>query len=806
MTNDRIALQHLWWKELRQLLPLVTMLPMLVILLLVFHGLTGSVAHRPWFHSVTLVLCLGMPGLFACGAGAMLVGYEKELRTLGWLTSLPIAARRIVRVKLLAAVVCLAALWILSFVIYAVASDSGSGPPTLEIPAELTWLLNSLFVLLAGFALAWRARSALVALLWVVPVAGLPLALAYGIDNWILQAPASPTPRPQTLLACQALGVGVAWWLTERLGQRALAPQPTSPSPAARYRRTGRGRSIAWRAADARQQPPMSALIWQFARQSRAVLFGISALLAVAVLMVSATIGERPRGGVLLAAVFGLLAISWLGVTTFQSDAKSGRIRFLSDRGISPRAIWLTRHAVPVGLLTLFVLLLFVVSTLAAEGGMLNLDQSGLAMGLYALMAIVIYLTAQWVGQVVFSPVVSAIAAPLTALAMISYVNFAVEMLATPWWLGLLMLPIPAIATLTMTRRWMDRRLGFSYWASHLGFLAAVCLPPAIPLLVAVVREPAMPPAVAQELEQVARNAGLQSAGTLELVLGDLEPQEAATDSEPASKSEPMEESFAARLDDRLDDVENQLRATNRPVGTSSVRVIEFLRSTATLARLRLDSQADSRTDSTADDSETATALRHYRRAMELLLQIGERMRLSPQLIDQDTADLLEIWLLSELQRDQARERLGQPLYEATARMLGDRAARRQARMRAIALSWREFQAETSQGILAPFGGYQPQSLQEESGTLEATWLVERRVGRAVADLWELAQGGAEAATPERLERIADFWGYPRANYGIGPTGPYKLDRFLHPSLVYGRGPASQWYADWERLAAELSP
>ena len=811
--NKRLALQRLWWKELRQLTPLVTMLPVLVVLLLVFQWLNKSDASFLAFRSITVLLCFGMPGLFACGAGALLVGYEKEVRTLGWLASLPITPQRIVRVKFLAALVGLLALWLVALLIFAVASGGSMRLPAEDFAADLAVVTHTLFLLLAGFALAWCFRSALVALLLVVPVASLPFLLAYCIDLWIRPTSGGSVPSTVTLWACQVAGIALAWWLMERFGRRRLAAQATNPTLSARFFATSRAQNSSWHTATPRIHSPVPALLWQFAHQSRAVLLGTSIMLAVAVTIIATTtVPASQQARLPLAVLLAFLATSWLGVTAFQSDTLGNRIRFLSDRGISARATWLTRHAVPVTLLALFGLIFGAsgISATTADGQ--SLDGVALAIGLYLLVAVTVYVYSQWLGQVILSPILATLAAPPVALAAISYGSFAVNTLGTPWWLALLLLPVPAIATLVMMRRWMDRRRGLSYWASHAGFLAAVGLLPAIPLLIAVARQPRMPDTIARELQNEIRETERDhQVETVELVLGDL-PQQIRS---VATRETQWENSAKG-----LDQIEAQLQANDRPVSASSAPVIKFLLSTASLARVTLDfAETGAVTEeepaapldlahknNLAERQRTEQEVLKYRRAMTLLAQVARRMRRSWRLIDQDTADQIEIWLLTELQGDPTGERIERSLYDQISEMLADRQARKEARMRAVALSWHEFQTKEARNIQASLGGYPLPDLQEDLGTLKGLALAKRRVGMAVGDLWQLARDGSSAATSARFSQIAEFWRVPLARYGIGPMGAFlradDLDRFLHPP-PYRTSIASQWFADWERVAAE---
>ena len=108
------------------------------------------------------------------------------------------------------------------------------------------------------------------------------------------------------------------------------------------------------------------------------------------------------------------------------------------------------------------------------------------------------------------------------------------------------------------------------------------------------------------------------------------------------------------------------------------------------------------------------------------------------------------------------------------------------------------------------FGGYNLDDDPITAGSLRANLLSKRRVGAAVTELWKLSQGKEQAATPERLARIAEYWQQPLSDYGIGIAGQYlradDLDHFIHSGFMFwNRGIANQWYADWERQASELT-
>lgn len=98
---SRRSAHGLLWKEGRQLVPLMVAslclsLPVAVIILLF---------PESWgFADEAYMVPMGIPAIFAVGAGAVLIGQEKEKRTIEWLSSMPIAAAELVKTKLFVAV------------------------------------------------------------------------------------------------------------------------------------------------------------------------------------------------------------------------------------------------------------------------------------------------------------------------------------------------------------------------------------------------------------------------------------------------------------------------------------------------------------------------------------------------------------------------------------------------------------------------------------------------------------------------------------------------------------------------------
>lgn len=831
--NDRLTLGRLWWKELRQLLPLVTLLPILGLMFL----LLGWLAHGGHLAESLIVgaglISLAMPGLFAAGVGALSVGYEKEQRTIGWLASLPISPDRIIRVKLGAACLGLLALWLVGGTFFSLSSRFNEDSVTLEA-GWYSWPLHTLFVLLAGFALAWRSRSGLVAILLIVPVAALPLLLAYAIDavrHWWFdyQLNFHHDPEVRTLMGSQVLLAVLAGWLTNRWGRSSLAPETVTASRFAfRWPWREPYRTPQRQAGYGTVMSPTAAMVWQFLNQSRSLLGGVTALLASALAWFALTPTPWPF-------FLTILGVSWLGVSVFQSDAAGQRIRFLADRGIAPGLVWFTRQMAPAALLAAFLLVILLVRYLTGVVAFDELLSAADGWPLLIAAVVMIYAVSQWVAQLLPSPIVSAIVAPTTAMLGFAYAGFSQLQLGTPIWLLLAVLFIPLVATRAMTRRWMDRRFGPSYWAAHAGFLVAMLLLPAVPILILIAKQPGMPSAVARELAAAvdsSRYAAI-TVQPLELVLGKQENSSPSLDEPSAdadagfstggstadAKESPKnvpepEASWLKQWSADLESIRQQLDTSSGPISASSARVLEYLRGIATLTRMSLERSAEgaevSQPAGTALADPDATA-RLHKESIRLLAEIGSRLRLSHRLIDQDSADLVDIWLVTEWQRPGVRERLGETLDRSTSQSLADRAGRQRARERAIAISWAEFNRRRE-----PQLGYSPNQLGgydlgavSGSDTAQGAWLANRRIGHAVSQLWQWARAGAAGTTPERLRRVAEAWGQPPFMYGVGESGPSfradDLDRFRHRGFSALSAVGSQWFADWERQAESLA-
>lgn len=781
--NDRLIIQRLWWKELRQLVPMLVMLPTIAAFLLLIYLATTQRNHFQW--SAGIVVFLGMPGLFAVGAGALLVGQEKEARTIQWLSSLPIRSQTIVRIKTAAAVLGLVVLWVISGIYFLFRDRIES--PMLDIVQLWVWPANSLFVLFAGLALAWKFKSALVALLLVVPIAIVPYVVAvvvhrvFAIDQNINQ-----DPSQVTTIAIQLICSAVALVAADRFGCNALRPEKIkSRRDESLESSAGLQTGEAIRVHYGAIQSPLPALIWQFAMQSRALLIGTSAMLVAAALLIH--LGNEAswaHGYGALGVLLAYLAVSWLGASVFQSDSAHQRIRFLADRGVSPRLVWLTRHAVPIAIIATVpicsILLVFFVETSKAPS-----QVAVIAVSVGTLF--VVYSFSQWVGQVITSPIVSMITAPLLSIIPFAVYSTAVATFDAPVLLVIVAVSLPFVATYLTTRRWMDRRFGARYWCTQVGYAVVIFVLPASPHIYSLLFEPGMPRQVQVQINSIAVASSSYSQSPVELVLN------------KGTETDKAFESFEKSWDDELSAVELQLGETSRPV--MGGEVARKLISIALLTKMSI-------TQSESANVEEKRQL--YKRSMSLLSDIVLRMRTSPRVLDQDFADLIEIAMLRQLSDPQAMDLLGQDRYMLIARRLADRVGRREARIRSVAQSWLKYQqlAQTSSFPPIEFGGYDLSGGGDGWSVVNGKSLMNRRVSKRAEHLWRLANYQGNDVPKDLVAKVARDWGRTLAEYGIGVSGDvYQRNdsHFNWGALANMSVPiARHWHGDWENQALKL--
>jgi len=484
-----------------------------------------------------------------------------------------------------------------------------------------------------------------------------------------------------------------------------------------------------------------------------------------------------------LAALFGLLASSWLGVLTFQGDGVQDRIRFLAERGVSPAKIWWTRHALPLSLLAvaLFGFVFFLPAGFAAA-------RSSPSLILSIVVAILCaYAVSQAVSQVFRSSTIAAIAAPAVVWMLAAYGGSLVTLLGVPLLaagcvrFASLASDVPddaaldgrslGVGLLGLARRFSCRRHGVAAGPGRagLGFTTDHARGGA----------PAVDGRGAELRHNVCRTA--------ELVLRFRNP--AAPDAPPADR----------RLEGRIvcEQLEHDLSLGLGPIRFVP-RVMVYLLGEARLARMSLEQEGDPESNR-----------ERYRGTLTLIGTMIERLRLSWRMVDQDGADLTEIWMVNELAASKTESWLGPKVYGRLVRTVGDEKGRNASRRRALVMSWAAYRTQSHMPE-SLIGGYA-----WRGETTSILFRVNPFLRRRAADdlIWRMLQRlqRSEAAeSVERTKELARYWGVPELYYGLGPHGEYlradNVTAFAMPVEGFFRSaPGSQWHAGWERAARELA-
>jgi len=577
--------------------------------------------------TLPIAFFFGLPCLFAAGVGALLVGQERENRTFYWMASLPINKLDIIGTKYFAGVAGLGAVWIISFLMMLISGglSNASGPISVR---EIDWLhglLYSLFMLVLGFATAWSIRSTFVGLLFL---AGIALGYTFATNFFFT----SSQFHALALITASAVTFGAGWVAAHR----ALAP--TGPPMFSQRAIQGSAYFDRSLVDHASIQTPWSALIWQFSAQNRAILLGLSALFLISILIACFAIGLSSRQNFrsqepLASLVLGFVAISWLGVVTFQGDNIHQRVRFLSDRGIVPRTVWLTRQTIPLGLLIIGVMALALATSITLiwfrEFAMIS------EVFLWVLLACgliwTIYSVTQWMSQVIRSPIVAAILAPIVGCLPFAYGSIAFEILETPIWLLAIVTLIPMIATYRMTRHWMDARLDARFWLEHAGWLSLALLIPAMPFFIVYATYPSMPANEWIEFQREYRKIATKNRSNIEIwLLAPSQPDSEQgddnvglqmgeglggaqrTNGTQRTNELPKSVSLTEERELQLDFIDSQLKSLdNMSQLSSSYRACSRLMGDAMLTRVRME-----------DDGISESMRKRYQRNVGILVRI----------------------------------------------------------------------------------------------------------------------------------------------------------------------------------------
>jgi len=792
-------------KELRQLSPLIIGILLLAGVCYALFEFQPANWRISTFSQGYILLAI--PALFAVGAGAMSVSQEKETRTIHWLSALPLSHQRLITTKFVGAMIVWGSLWLVVLACFLLIDFLRFNNPFPWYSPDahpvrsywiIFWILHSLYLLVVGFLTAWRFSSSMISLIVFVPLAIAPSLLRFGIAY--LQNPFRPlgssiydATLAQALIAV-LVGLVIAAWFMQRFARASLAPTE-SQLPRNPYASTLRGLDVTKQSSQSVLRPT-TAMLWQFIHQNKTILVSIlvaSAIGAVIALIASNSWNQSQRYDVEPWVIILFAAcISWMGVLAFQGDNLQERIRFLSERGVRPAKVWLTRLLIPFSFAGAVALLY---ALLRSRYQAMEPEDTHLPVWLVFLLAMMFIGYSHWLSQLVRNPILGAIGAPLISAMAIACLIFSHVEMGTPKPYLVLILIAPFIATSLMMRRWMDRRLDWRFWLCHLGILAFAAMGPLLDLGWYVARYPNMPQAMQAALRDEAKEFAFETAAPQSISFNSL-----ITSNQGYFGFGDLSVDQKLTIAEAMDDSEMLLQEFERQSAkyASGIRFDDnkLVVSRVITSRVRLQ-----RSDNDKD------ALTRYQDDVKLLFSITKATRTNRYLQSQEQADLLEIALLSELLQPDAKERVDAAEFKRYVRYLADSDLRNEARRTALIVSWADFDRRTTDGEMTAFGNYWwPRWVQEMPQIkLSLTW--RRHVNHLTKVLLELLEVGPTATEAQKRELLANRLTSPAlpsawATWALGN----RVDDPRIDGIPTGSSdvPGDQWLAGWEQVARDL--
>ena len=606
--------------------------------------------------------------------------------------------------------------WLVSIVLTLLLAPPFFTSKSISLPDLLYWICGTFAVLSLGFALAWKFSTAISSLI-ALAISSCVLTLA-GRTALSIFIDTVKYDQPIELLSLGLLSL-VAAAAAVFYGQRAFVAGAATESifSSERWdsgrieRHSQQGRSSFWTLS------PSSSLIWQISRQNSLPWSGLLLIVVMSgsLFLFSRLSGNPSEADLLLSVLLPSgLALSWLGASVFGSDAYRDRINFLAQRGVAPGLIWWTRMILPLGSVGLLALLMF-------SYGLRVLDIDGpigVLMTLGVSAVLMIFAFTQWFSQWTRSTLLSFCVAPAAAAMIIGYQVFVTENLQAPWWILLPSVAVAILATRIMLCPWMDGRFDLRYWTGHGALLLVALGIPLIPFVYTWATYPDMSPemqrSLAAEVEEYQRSP---RPAPVDLVSNSWAALAADEDAATVSGN------FAKSVGDRLNLMEQELSKIDGPIAIPGNKIA--IR-TANLLSLRMD-KIDAMAGSEEPDGREQTDRKRYQRVMLLLDDLVRHMRLSERLKEQDYADSIERWMVSELSRPGRRQIFTDQQYARIVARLADQDARHQARRRAVAMAWHE---STIQSIHQ----FRNDAAIKQKVILAPRWLVARRDAAIAAE------------------------------------------------------------------------
>ncbi len=798
--NETTSMQQaLLWKEVRQVRPLIVLL--LAIGGLLILAWSGFFMQTRELASMLRFLPLMLPTMYAAGVSAVLVSQEKELRTLGWLTAIPVSPAQLILSKFAVALAGLVVMWACCFAAIFLIEASGlvdgiSSPAiaTADGYDAVYFPLHSAFILICGMLTAWLFRNAFVSLIAIVPLALLPF-IVMALIRLVTRARERYVPtilETQITIAVTVLATGALAYLAYRLALKQLAP-----AEAPRVDEHALASLDAWRPPTPTSVPktpfqfPLSSLIWQSLHHNRLALAGILAMIAIGV--TSATLVPLSFSAALLPLI-GLLGISWLGVFVFSGDGSQRGLRFLADRGAAPTILWWGRQAIGLSLVACGVLLFAALSWWTLNNRhRVQVDTPSIAfVGLFFLL---IYSVSQWASQVVRLTTAAAIVAPLLSLMASGWLTFAGIELSAPLWLLMFCILLPLVSSWWSMPRWMDGDHGIQFYLWSLVGLVPFLFIPFLPFAIDVAQSPRMSTARQFALRAEANSIPRTDTDIWQLKREPEPPLNLEQDQELTGQAAlALYQARSASASNAFNFA--PLRSGPRYQVYAERNLLDSVLQCATYAELAWQHSPD--------DIAAKQALQCWISDLTLL---AAGLRRSDRWIDQAAGDAVEIWLTRLLMNDSTRAKLDAAIVSSAVALVADQPGRSASRRRAVLLSW------TRAHTREKWFHYLNFDASGWGGPMTGTkryWTQSQTVSAVIDASLRLVDAGAQGQDTQPIRRELhqlivgnqmDFVDGPfadRFRVGAGGTWAFSTDDLY-------RYPAMQWFAPWEIVAVRLA-
>lgn len=702
--GDLLRNRWSWWKETRQLLPLVFALSVIAVLLVVCNAIASQ--YFNWLDGRIEMPLLAIPGLFATGAGAVMVGYERDQGTMRWLSSLPIIPKALVLQKFALAVGGLLLMWVIALVLIGVmdgpsrlvnengsiiannwhqANIAGSG----RYPAIMAY---TFMILAAGFYSSWRIKNQFQSLLLLIACAVLPM-VAMEICNQ-LGSSFGRLFQPDELTTFGLIFSLLLTFLFSVLGYR-CGVDVLSPTPAPQVSGVVSAQPLPAKLSLAtmpRFGTQLAPIIWQTWRHSRFVVMGLFALLVYSEFHMVAFAKSLSIAVVLLPFV-GLFAVSWLAVLAFKDDGGFKKVRFFADRGINAGAVYWGRHLVGIAACSAAIAIYI---PLVLNSSDVNI--SPLTVGMLCFW---VYSISQLVSQVFRMTSVAVILAPIASGLMIGWLAVSMHDFDAPLWLVGMLGILPMLVTRIMMKRYMDGRdRPWSYLvgaAVLLVLMLTPLLPAGVTVMLATEMDPDRRASLLDEVAGKPHSNGhafrLYTEPALEWKSNnDQFGNDPVGDLDRKEWNNSLSVKAFGTADLEMDDPPTQIsdiKPWQRFLDLRRLDKNTALSAEAGVPLIDFDMQRVL-AESTLK-SDPALAIKNFRPWLQTVAFAIRGLRQSNALYDQEIADRLEIKLLDALESDLMNDYKDQDFYSELVGCLPSIDQRNRDRRRALLVTWRHW-------------------------------------------------------------------------------------------------------------------